>query len=78
MAGEQKASYHDGVHGCTHLCWQGPNDGIPTWYAHLPLSSCLFPIHSKPCPGPSLCQDRLLPLSPVPWRPEDLMLVPQN
>ena len=32
----------------------------------------------KTPPRPSLCQDQLLPLSPVPWRPGELMLVPHN
>lgn len=77
--GEQNASYRDGVHGCTHLCWQGSKDGTPTHSAApLTVSSCFFPIHSKPRPGPSPCQDQLLPLSPVPWRPGELVLVPHN
>lgn len=40
------------------------------------VPGCLFPAPLKPRPGPSLCQDQLLPLCPVPRRPGDLVVVP--
>lgn len=75
--GEQ-ASYREGVHGCTHLCWQGPRDWASALSAPLTVPSFLFPTHLQPRPGPSLCQDQLLPFCPVLWRPGELVLVSHN
>ena len=46
-----EASYREGVHGCTHLCWRGQQERTPApLSAPLAVPSFLFPTPSKPCP----------------------------